>query len=343
MMTRYIPFVVISFMMLGFVLPHQIQFTIHADDNVADVLEELGELKINVPDPSIKGASAEKGRQIIFDGRSKDRDDKRMTRLQSPYFKCISCHNTTEEYKSLIHISAEDKLDQSIKTGQPFLQASTFYGIVNRKTFYNDDYQSKYAGVPLIKESHTDIRSAIQLCATQCAQGRELADWEVESVLAYFWELQLKMNDLELDDKSMESIQSAINSKEGKNEAIQLIRSKYIDYSPAHFVKPISFDEVDFNEMTEDDLKKGEALFTLSCLHCHKNKSYSFFNLGKTKNTMRFLLNKTKQGAYHSVYNISRNGTYSLNGKKSYMPQYSTEKMSNQQLRQLVYFIKESK
>ena len=102
-----------------------------------------------------------------------------------------------KEYISLTKISADDKLTRSIKTGQPYVQASTFYGIVNRKTFYNDDYQIKYKGVPLIEESHTDIRAAIQLCATQCAQGRELADWEVESVLSLFWELQLTIDDLD--------------------------------------------------------------------------------------------------------------------------------------------------
>lgn len=342
MKIRIVLFCIITFISFGFILPYDIGYTIHSDDSVADLLEKLGEVKINQPDMSVNGVSAEKGRKIVFEGRSLDADNKRMTRMQSAYFRCTSCHNTTKEYTYLTQISADDKLDRALETGQAFVQASTFYGIVNRKTFYNDDYQVKYKGVPLIEESHTDIRSAIQLCATQCAQGRELEDWEVESVLAYFWELQLTMDDLDLDLDEKKFIETATNSNKDKNKAIQLLRSKYIDYSPAHFTNPITFDQADFDGMTSEDLKRGEALFTLSCLHCHKNRRYSFFNLGLTKNTMRFLLNKTRRSSFHSVYNISRKGTYSLNGKRSYMPQYSTEKMSDQQLRQLLYFIQEN-
>ena len=124
-------------------MPDGLTWFVEPQDALADVMERLGEVMINQADHSISGVSAEKGRKIVFEGKSLDAKNQRMTRLQSPYFKCISCHNTTKEYKSLTNISADDKLARSIETGKPFVQASTFYGIVNRKTFIFKSLSSK--------------------------------------------------------------------------------------------------------------------------------------------------------------------------------------------------------
>ena len=70
------------------------------------------------------------------------------------------------------------------------------WGIVNRESWFNDDYVKKYG-----EEAHAaqkSLRDAIQLCSRECSQGRELTEEEMKAVLAYVWSLQLTLSDLAL-------------------------------------------------------------------------------------------------------------------------------------------------
>lgn len=320
--------------------PEKEQFFLSDNDELWGVYEKLGKIRFNAVNTSIQGVSAEKGRNLIYKGYSAKQDGKGKTGQQSPYFKCTACHNNEKEFDDLSNVSAQSRLEYAEKHDLPFLQGSSFYGLINRKTFYNDDYQKKYGHVPIIKASNTDIRKAIQLCATQCAQGRALEDWEIESIIAYYSSIGLKIKDLNLSADEKKEIETAINENKDLHQAVHKLDEKYLNTSPAHFA-----DHKEYTPITEaekkdtESFKNGQLIYERSCLHCHEGERYSFFALDKSKFSFTNLLNRTKANKDGSVYKITRHGTWPLAGKKAYMPLYPMEKMSEDQLTDLKIYI----
>lgn len=312
------------------------------DENtpVWQVLEQFGEARPNHdPDKNMTGASAERGRDLVLNGiTSKPKGGK--TRKQSAHFVCTSCHNVKKEIKDLSSNDPQERLEYAKANGLPFLQGSSLYGAVNRTSFYNEDYEKKYGD--LVKPTRNNLREAIQLCAVECSQGRRLKDWELESVLQYLWTLELKMGDLSLGEADYQKIRKAAEQKQaGANkEMIDFIKKQYRQDSPAHFVTPPKDRTVGYSEVVGNP-ENGKLLFELSCLHCHEKKRYSFYALDNSQATFRYLKKHFARYSRYSVYQVARYGTSPMPGKRSYMPQYTMEKMSNQQLEDLRAYIEQ--
>lgn len=310
---------------------------IELDDKqgVNALLLQLGDTGLPHPiDFTVKGASAKAGEEIIKFGFTKDKKGKEV-RKQSKHFVCTSCHNLVKEDQNLSVANSESRLQYAIENDLPYLQGTTLYGAVNRTSFYNDDYYKKYGD--LVYEARNDIRKAIQLCATECAQGRELEKWEIESVLAYLYEIDLKVADLTINSIEREFIEKALNDTGDKVEAINLVKSKYLKGAPATFLDPpakrknLSFEN--------PNLQSGKMIYEKSCLYCHDNGKYSNFYLDNSKLTFKHLSNKANGYGSHSIYQVIRYGVPSYVWKKSYMPHYTKEKMSDNQLNDLRAYI----
>ena len=170
----------------------------NAETSVYSVLKEFGEPAVSHELSKVTPEMVARGEELVLNGRMQGPNAKLKTRV-SKYFVCTDCHNTEREDPILTVIDPEARLEFAIKNGLPFLQATTLWGVVNRDVWYNDDYENKYG--ELVKEARHDLREAIQLCATECSQGRLLDEWEMESVLAYLWSLELKLGDLGFDGK----------------------------------------------------------------------------------------------------------------------------------------------
>lgn len=282
---------------------------------------------------TIKGASVERGREIVVDGMSEVAGKK--SRRQSKHFTCISCHNINKEDPDLAHPAPEARLAYVSEHDMPFLQGSPLYGIVNRRSFYNGDYDKKYGD--LVKPTRHNLREAIQLCAIECSQGRKLKDFEMESILAYLWTIDLKLKDLILSDAEMKIIQHAFDTGEKKGEAMQILHSKYLDYSPATFVDPPA-DRKTGDGLTGDE-ENGALIYKHSCQYCHFDNRNSFLLLDNSKMTFQHLLHKAGTYDPHSIYQVIRYGTPPKGGKEAYMPQYTKEKMTDQQMADLRAYI----
>ena len=334
-MWRYIAFVFLTLMMLAFIPRQTDEPVVDEQEGVILLLKRLG-LKDSSrgPDMNIEGVSAQVGEDLVKQGFSKGEDTKKAKR-QSKHFVCTSCHNTVQEDPNLAILDPQARLEYAAEKGIPFLQGTTLYGAVNRETFYNDDYVLKYG--ELVEDAKYDIRGAIQLCAKECAQGRTLKDWELESILAYLWKIEITVGDLGLSADEKEKIGSAIQDESLQSEAIAILQSKYAKSSPATFAYP------------PEDRKKGSGLIGIpsngkliyeqSCLHCHYKKEYSFLHLDSQKMSFTHLRGKIASYHRHSLYQVIRWGTYSKLGKKSYMPRYTLERMSDQQLADLRSYI----
>lgn len=309
--------------------------TLSKETPVWEVLEYFGEAAPNHKQSELEmGASAEIGKDLIFKGFSKNG---KKAKKQSKHFVCTSCHNFKKEDPDLSKADPEARLEYVAKNGMPFLQGTALYGAVNRTSFYNDDYEKKYGN--LVYAARNNLREAIQLCAVECAQGRRLKKWEIESVLAFLWTLELKMGDLNLNEADYENLRQAIANK-GKNidqESIDFVKQFYLQASPAHFVKPPEDRSVGYTE--EGRPEKGKLIYDLSCMHCHEKKRYSYFNLDDSKMSFKYLEGHLSKYSYASLYQVTRYGTQPLYGKRAYMPYYPLEKMSNQQLEDLRSYI----
>ena len=306
------------------------------ESSIASILVSLGDLPLpHQPNLDMKGVSAKKGEQLVKYGITRKPNGSK-TRKQSRHFVCTSCHNLEREDPDLSNPNPEDRLSYAKTNNMPFLQASTFYGIANRIKFYNDDYFKKYGD--LVDKARNSIRESIQLCAVECAQGRPLRDWEIESIVAYFWTLELKIKDLILTEQEKGFINQALAGESSKEQAIATLKSKFMDHSPAHQQLPPE-DRKKGYEVSSSDIENGKAIYELSCKHCHFKERYSFFSLDDSKTTFRHLANHIPKYTRYSIYQVSRWGTSPLNGKRAYMPFYTLEKMTNQQMEDLRAYI----
>ena len=303
-----------------------------------DVLEKLG-MSGAPRAKSIAESSAERGSEFVHKGYS-SKNGKKTTKL-SKFYVCTTCHNVVKEFEDPSKISAADRLDYAIKTGIPYLQASSFYGIVNRNSFFNGDYRKQFEKNPDISKASGDLREAIKFCNKNFAQSRDLEEWELESILSYFWTLQFKVLDLKLSTVDKEQIKKALQSENAMASAISFIQSKYALAMPATILKIPHFKAPDENAYKDSKrLKDGKAVFEQSCLHCHLNKKYSFFSLENELLTFKAMEKATRTENYiFSMYYLTREGLPPRMGHHSAMPLFTAEKLSPEQLESLYLYV----
>lgn len=306
---------------------------------VAETLERLGDIPLpHQPKLEMKGVSAEAGEAIVLHGFSTEKNGQKTSK-QSKHFVCTSCHNVVKEDPDLSVADPQARLEYADQYDLPYLQGTTLHGAVNRLRFYNGDYDKKYGD--LVKPARRNLREAIQLCAIECSQGRPLKAWEIESVLSYLWTLELKMGDLILNNDDYRAINDAIKMKDNQDAMIELIQSKYLDRSPATFVIPPENRKTGYEQTKTGNPENGQLLYEKSCLHCHNEQRYSFYNLDNSKYSFEHLAKHFSRYTRYSTYQVARYGTPPMNGKRAYMPQYTEEKMSNQQMEDLRAYIEQ--
>jgi len=302
---------------------------------VARVLAELGDEPLpHLPDMNVPGVSAGVGKDLVLEGRTSLPNGGKSGRI-SQHFVCTACHNVERDEPDPGVVDPMARLKYDSEMGLPFVQGSALYGIVNRTNFYNGDYYKKYG--TLVEPTRHNLREAIQLCATQCSQGRLLEAWELESILAYLWTIDLKIYDLNLSPEERLSINRALQGKGNVAQTIALVKSKYLPGMPATFIDPPKDRQAGFS--STGNVETGRMIYELSCLHCHENKRFSFLDLDNSKLSFEFLGRHFPTYSRYSAYQVARYGTQPIPWKRAYMPQYTKEKMTEQMLEDLRAFI----
>lgn len=299
------------------------------------VQHALGE---ELPDHYLKVDSAliRMGEALVKEGRTISPDGKR-TKYISKHYVCTTCHNLEIEDPDLRVSDPETRLTFAKTNKLPFLQGTTFKGIVNRESWYNDDYVKKY-GDEKINRAHKNLREAIQLCAIECSQGRPMKDWEIEAVLAYFWTLQYTLEDLQLSSADLEKLNLQKNEPLQSHQLKTWLRTYYSTKSPAHFYDAPADKKTGYEGLTGDP-DRGKNLYELSCLHCHHAEGVSHYILDHSKLSFRHLQKKITKDSHFSLYQIIAYGTYAIPGHKPYMPHYPEERMNKQQVEDLRAYV----
>jgi len=300
------------------------------------LLMQLGDEELNHSIGTYDSAKAKLGEELIINGRTVY--EGKLSKKISKHFVCTDCHNLTREFENLASESPKDRLEYAKKNNLNYLQGSTFYGIYNRTSFFNGDYLKKYGEMTL--NARDTLENAIQLCSKYCSSGRYLKDWELEAMMHYFKKNDLKMSDFDFSDADLEIIRDAGSNTEKENaEFAKKLKSKYRQSYSATFLKPIQRDDRKYGE--GGDVQNGEAIYEISCLSCHAYKRVTYLSLDKGKLSADMFWRNIRNYSDKSLYQIVRYGTHSKFGRRQYMPLFTKEKMSDEQLNDLVAYIKQ--
>lgn len=306
------------------------------DTYVYKVLDMLGYPRPEFYPDTITTKMIEEGRDLVLEGRTHDPEGGGKSKYISLYYVCTNCHNQVIEDPDLTRSDPDTRLTYAVQHDMPFLQGTTFYGIVNRESWYNDDYYKKYGD--LVKPARTDVRQAIQLCAKECSKGRYLEDWEVNAILAYYYSISYRLQDI-LSADEIGALNRDIKDPSTYAGWISTIKSKYALKSPATFVDPPY--ELGANTPNGDPAR-GKEIFAHSCQTCHKPYGCSSVVFDDSKYTFNDFQKRFDKN-YWWLYEIVRHGTYGYPGHKAYMPLYPAERMSNQEVEDLKsYFLQQA-
>lgn len=314
------------------------KFTLTTVDDVSleDMRISLGAEKSSFYMENFDEEKVELGLDLIKNGRAKRKLFK--SKAISSYFVCTDCHNLTQEFDNPADQDPKNRLAYAQKNNLPFLPASTFWGIYNRKKFYNDDYIKKYGDI--ITKAKNSLPQSIQVCAKYCSSGRYLKNWELEAIMHYFKKTELRLKDLNLTNAQKNLVAKVQElSTEEKKELLKSIDDSYTKGYSAHFLETMPRDDRKYG--VGGNVQNGKYIYNNACLHCHLDGRVTYLKLDNDKlSAQMFLKNKTNYTDL-SVYQIIRQGTYSMPGRNQYMPRYTKDKMSDQQIEDLLAYLNE--
>ena len=304
------------------------------DLKVSEILLALGDEALPHYQDNYDAELAEVGETLIKKGKAnyKEHKGKRI----SSYFQCTDCHSLTRDANKLTNVSPDDRLAYSKENNTPFYPGSTLFGIYNRSSFYNDDYDKKYGD--LVYDARDSLGNAIQLCAEYCASGRLLEDWELNAILHYFKREELRLSDLDLKPEDYQRIIQSVETGGKEKESINILKGKYTTGYKATFTGALDEDKREYG--ATGDPERGELLYETSCMHCHNNARVTYLNLDKDILSAQYLWNNKEGYDDESIYQVIRWGTYPITGRKQYMPLYTKERMTDLQIEDLMAYIK---
>lgn len=306
---------------------------------LVDVLADLGDsaaLDRRAELPGSDSALVRRGYDIVHRGFTV-REGGDTSQPVSRFFLCTDCHNTVIEDPDLRFSDPEARLDYVAERNIPLLQGTTLKGVINRETWYNGDYGEKYGAAAL--EAHDNLEKAVQLCARECSQGRTLEEWELQSVLAYLGSLGYTLGDLGLRDDTRSRLRRAQESdnEEERKAALAELRSYYRKDSPATFRPPPA--DVAAGYDVEGNAERGEPVYRLSCMHCHKPGGTARFELAQDSLSFRRLAAKIGRTRGSGFYPAIRHGLSATERRLKYMPLYPAERLSDRQIEDLRAYV----
>ncbi len=337
-------FLVLGILLLWTVIMAQTVSTEHSaqdkkwgpNTRLSKVLNALGQNSRLHAVENLDSTLVEKGKALVTRGRTTKPNGKKTSR-QSKYYVCTDCHNIQPENPDLSNPNPKDRLKHAIKQDIPFLQGTTLYGVVNRETWYNGDYQKKYGAEA--KDAKDTLSNAIQLCATQCAQGRLLTEWEMKAVMHFLWSIELRLGDLDLPKTVMDRLEKAPTDSKSNKKLINKLKNYYYLASEATFADALKVEERKKGKTGDPEL--GKAIYEKGCRHCHKASGPTRFTLDYSVLSFNKLFKHFDDYKEHSIYQITRYGTSPRKGYRPYMPQYPLERMSRKQVEHLAAFIRQ--
>ena len=332
--------VVLTFLAANNVPNERPFLAINDSTKVWKVMTSLGKINTNALDKNQR-SDAIKGQQLIMTGVTTNFKGKKVPHTShTGKLTCIACHTLELEHPQPNTLNPQSRLEHGDSLGIPFLPGAPFFGLVNRVAFFTNDYQDAFAHKDrlALQVGHRDIRKAIQACNTVYGKGRKLEAWEIESILAFLWTLELKMGDLKIPDSLVADIQESIATNVNNARSVNVMRRYYPEVYPATLAGPIPLGERKQISPVLNSFSNGQRVYKQSCLYCHANRKYAHFKMDSQQKTFKLLKKHFDDTSRYSIYDAIR---YSPGSKanRTGTPHYTSQRMSNQQIQDLRFFI----
>lgn len=277
------------------------------------------------------------GRQLVESGQVSNPPEGAIpSRPLSERYRCLHCHNVQREDVRLTVQDPEtrERLIRQLGPTDParldsatlrLTPGTTLWGAVNRESFYNGHYaryrnQTLADGKPMNPYRLTD---AIQVCCRFCSGGRYPTEWELDALLAYHWELELRLRDLDFSAEELDNLLRSLNSGNLTEitAARTQIRRRLLTVSAATKGQvPVRCEgDTDFyadGSRIVGDAKRGRLVYESACAGCHGNVINSLSGKALLQDDRRF---------HHFI----REGT---ERDGLYMPLFTLERLSRPQV-----------
>jgi len=285
----------------------------------------------------------------------------------SKYFTCARCHNYEREDPVLPVQDPEARFEWIERTGEKIfmLQGATLWGGVNRKTFYAGDY-SKYHDLCVPKGEELfpwlpcgpifgwclpgcrtmdpdTLVDATQVCSHYCSVGRYLKVWELSALLAFFWDQEIRLDDLDLQPQARAEVLAVLTAPAPEQREAQRLRNVLADaYSNTagntfRGLPKLAGDSAPGKPVVEypdgskftGDSRRGANLWKLSCGHCHEAKERPLTR-EKAKNFSKDVED------FHAMI-----ATGTRHSFRRYMPNFTLERLSRRQSADILAFLQQ--
>lgn len=274
----------------------------------------------------------------------------------SKFFKCAQCHNYQREDPVLTRQDPEARFRWIEQTGQKIrlIQGATVWGMVNRTTFF-PDYFAIYHNlcVPKVNQDRflpcgpvldicgpgcrtmdpARLEDAVQICSNYCSVGRYLNEWELYSLLAFFWDLEIRLDDLGLPPDQAQEVQRVLTAPRPDPERAahlrRLLRSKFASKAGNTYR---GIPQVDAETLAarypdgpsyQGDAERGQKIYKLSCIVCHGSDM---------EETAKHL-----GGDPDKFYKMLAKGTRS--SFRPYMPNFTLQRLSRRQAADILAYL----
>jgi mono/diheme cytochrome c family protein len=280
----------------------------------------------------------------------------------SEFFTCMTCHNYEREDPDLTVQDPDARFQWIEKTGKKIflLQGATMAGVVNRETFYADYYTIyHHLCVPKGKELPSrpcgpflricgpgcrtmdpdSLDDAIQVCSAYCSAGRYLDEWELYALLAFFWDQEITLEDIDLLPEQAARVKAVLTSPSPDPREAETLRGllagKYAKKAGNTFrgIPKATKEALGGTLVVEygngrkfaGDSGRGERLWQLSCGRCHGIENMPAKAKYFTEDLDKFHKMIAKGTRYRD---------------KPYMPNFTLERLSHQQSADILVYLK---
>jgi len=308
------------------------------------------------------------GKEIFLRGRvGSPPAGSEPSRPVSKYFTCVRCHNAEREDPVLPVQDPEARFASIERTGKKIflLQGATLWGAVNRTTFYAGDY-SKYHDLCVLQGEELaswlpcgpvfgfcmpgcrtmdpdSLVDATQVCSSYCSVGRYLKAWELVALLAFFWDQEITLADLDLTPQTRAEVLAVLTAPDPEPREAERLREVLAgafsnkadntfrglpklagDSAPG---RPVV--EYADGEKFAGDFRRGANLWKLSCGYCHEpgERPLTREKAGRFSKDAQEFHTMIGKGTRHRF--------------RRYMPNYTLERLSRGQSADILAFLEQ--
>lgn len=277
------------------------------------------------------------GNELFHSGQTKQSPKGEPSPLLSDFYRCVDCHNVAREDARLTVQDPEERFarlknqPRDLNSVAPKLMpGTTMWGIVHRESFYNGAFEI-YRALTVADErpmDPTQLEDAIQICCRYCSVGRFAEPWEIDCLLAYFWDLELTLSDLDLPPEVQKGVAAVLLNPQESALADQLqmrqfLRRQFLTRSEHVVTVPPTITSEGVGPYPDrleflGDVEIGKQVYALACEHCHgPGKCNEVEGSGLVADLRRF----------HRILSL---GTE--RDDRPYMPMFTAQRLSRQQI-----------